>query len=86
MTMPIETVATPSAAQLDYIEACTPRLVRQSAPGVYVVVSGPKPPPDPAWHSRQAELYRDAATREQSPSEADRLRVLAELHEGRAGG
>ena len=82
--MRIETMASPNPVTLDAVEASAPRLVRQSAPGVYVVVHGPKPPPGPAWHGRQAKLYRDAAQVEQSPKEAGQLRLLAELHEARS--
>ena len=80
----IRTVTNPSPLECDTIEQSLPRLVRQSAPGVYVVVGGPKPPPDPVWHGRQAELYRDAATRQADPKEAERMVVLAELHEEKA--
>lgn len=79
--MRIDTVYSPNDVTLDLIEQGLPRLVRQSAPGVYVVVGGPKPPPDPVWHGRQAELYHDAATRQADPKEAERMQVLAELHQ-----
>jgi hypothetical protein len=75
----------PDAVTLDRIEASAPRLVRREVvTGEYIVVVGPKPPPDAAWHARQAGLYRDAAEREQGSKDGDRLRLLAELHDGRA--
>ena len=60
----IRAVTNPSPTELDALEASRQRLAVQSPPGTYVVLEGPPLAPDPAWHRRQAELYRDAVPRQ----------------------
>lgn len=81
----IRTVTNPSPIERDAIELSRPRLVRQSAPGSYVVLEGPPVLPSPAWHRRQAELYRDGAAHATSSKDRETLSTLATMHEGRAG-